>query len=178
MEVKLRYKMSHWPKIPHRYAQNIEKYKSYRHPMNSTLAKTYPKPERRSSGNRPLFVSINCLRSAQWCFGSWSLLYLSTSHSVSQDPSIIFKFENPSESTFCICLCYFLLRAASRLAVGHQPEPGDLAGLEKGSEGRIGLREKNVGKNCINSRNLSFEVQTYIRQLWTNFLVKGGSFIW
>ena len=131
--------------------------------MNSIFAKTYPKPARRSSGNRPLFVSINCLRSAQWCFGSWSLLYLSTSQSVSQDPSIIFNFENSSESTFCICFCYFLLRAATRPA---SPEPGDVAGLQKGSEGWIGLRENNIGKNCINSRNFSIKVQNSEKIKW------------
>ena len=78
---------------------------------------------------------------------------------VSQDPSIIFNFENSSESTsvtFCICFCYFLLRAATRPA---SPEPGDVAGLQKGSEGWIGLRENNVEKDCINSRNFSIKVQ-------------------
>ena len=82
---------------------------------------------------------------------------------VSQDPSIIFNFENSSESTFCICFCYFLLRAATRPA---SPEPGDVAGLQKGSEGWIGLRENNIGKNCINSRNFSIKVQNSEKIKW------------
>ena len=75
---------------------------------------------------------------------------------VSQDPSMIFNLENSSESTFCIYFCYFLLRAATSPA---GPEPGPVAGLEKGSEGWIGLRENNVEKDCINSRNFSIKVQ-------------------
>ena len=54
----------------------------------------------------------------------------------------------------------FLLFFAETAESRQQADPGDVAGLEKGSEGRIGLREKNVGKNCINSRNLSVEVQS------------------
>ena len=72
--------------------------KFYRHPMNSILAKTCPKPTRRSSGNLPLLLSMNFLRSSHWWLGSMLLLYLLTSQFVSKDPTMMYSWKWLSQS--------------------------------------------------------------------------------